>query len=351
MLEQLGLGDWSPQAASVVVGGLIGAAFGILAQRSQFCLRRGLVGAPAQQSNALGTWACALATAIAGTSALVMTGLIDFAEHRFFATSLPLIAIIAGGLLFGAGMYLARGCASRLTVLAGSGNLRALTALVIFAITAHATLKGALAPLRTWAASFEVGLGSVSSLAHAPGGTLFWSALALIALIAVIARSTTRYRQLVMGGLIGALVPLGWLATGYVLADAFDPITHESLAFTSASRESLFWWVAGTAIAPRFGVGLFAGVLAGSLLASLLARDFAVQGFTSETGTGRYLLGGALMGFGGVLAGGCSVGAGLTGVSTLSIAALLALASIITGTIAANALSLRKPGQLLAVPS
>jgi uncharacterized membrane protein YedE/YeeE len=93
----------------------------------------------------------------------------------------------------------------------------------------------------------------------------------------------------------------------------------------------LFWWIASSAIGPTFGVGFLAGIVGGSGLSSALSGDWKAVGFTEEVSTGRYLAGGALMGFGGVLAGGCTVGAGLSGVPTLSVAAIVALLSIIAG--------------------
>lgn len=341
MLAELGLGDLSPPTAAVLFGGLLGLAFGILAQRSAFCLRRAVVGSDAERPSARGVWLMALAVSVAGTGALLATGIVDLSGHRFNASKLPLLAIVVGGLLFGAGMVLARGCASRLTVLAGSGNLRALTVLIVFAAVAHATLKGALAPVRTSLASATVDLGSAASLAAWPGGPLLWSSAIALALLAVALRSGARPSALLMGSLIGALAPLGWLGTGYLLKDEFDPIALESLALTSAASETLFWWIASSAIAPTFGVGFLAGVLGGSFLASVASRQFAVEGFGAATSTGNYLAGGALMGVGGVLAGGCTVGAGLVGVATLSVAAALALLSICGGAMLASTLGNR----------
>jgi uncharacterized membrane protein YedE/YeeE len=122
-----------------------------------------------------------------------------------------------------------------------------------------------------------------------------------------------------------------------VLQDAFDPIPQESLAFTGPVAEGLFWTVAATSIPAGFGTGLVAGVLAGSLAAALLFGRFRWQSFESPAETGRYMAGAALMGVGGVLAGGCTVGAGLSGVPTLSVAALLALAAIAAGALGADA--------------
>lgn len=338
MFQDLGLTGWTPQSAAVLLGLVLGLAFGFLAERSRFCLRRGLAGDSDERSSALGVWAIALAVAIAGTTAAGISGLIDLGQHRFLSGRLPLAAIVFGGLLFGAGMVLARGCASRLTVLSGTGNLRAMACLLVFAIMAHATTKGALSPARAWLGSFSVELGSPGSLAALPGGPAIWAAAIGGALLAFAFASRARLTELGFGAAIGALVPLGWLGTGLLLRDEFDPIPLESLAFTSAATEGLFWWVAGTAVAPTFSVGLLLGVVAGSFLSAAAGRRLSLVGFESGAPTGRYLAGASLMGVGGVLAGGCTVGAGLAGVSMLSIAAVIALAAMVAGAIATRIL-------------
>ena len=145
MYESLGFEVLTPLAASVGLGLVLGGAYGALAQRSAFCLRRGLVGPWSACRPALGVWVMALATAIAGTRLAVVSGLVSFEAHRFLAPDLPVASALLGGALFGAGMVLAGGCASRLTVLAGAGNLRALLVLIVFAVTALATMRGVLA--------------------------------------------------------------------------------------------------------------------------------------------------------------------------------------------------------------
>ncbi len=109
------------------------------------------------------------------------------------------------------------------------------------------------------------------------------------------------------------------MCTGYVLFDELDPIALQWLAFTLPATETLFWTVAGTAIDPGFGVGFIGGALAGSLLASVAFGEFKLAGFDRHTPTGNYLAGGILMGVGGVLAGGSTIGAGLSGVDMLSV--------------------------------
>lgn len=335
----------SPRAAAVLAGGGLGLAFGILAQRTGFCLRRGIAGDPLERASALGVWAMALAVAVAGSGLLMATGIVEFSGHRFFAARLPIFAVVLGGAMFGVGMVLARGCASRLTVLAGTGNLRAVATLIVFAVVAHATLKGVLAPVRTTLGAVAIDLGGGTSLVTLPGGAPFWCSLVVFALLAAAWRSGSRPWLLAGGAMIGALAPLGWLATGWLLKDEFDPIPLESIALTSAGAETLFWWVASSAIPPTFGVGFLAGILAGSFVAAVFSGEFKIAGFTDATPTGNYLAGGLLMGLGGVMAGGCTVGAGLAGAGTLSVAAILALASIVAGGLLAAAAA-RRPRSL-----
>jgi len=330
MFEEFGFETLTAPQAVVWFALALGLAFGALAQITRFCLRRSLVGEDRKQ--AAGVWLTALAVAVLGTQAAVLQGWVGFGDHRFMAANLPVLAVVLGGLMFGAGMVLTRGCISRLTVLTASGNLRALTVVVIFAITAHAALKGVLSPLRTTLGSVTLPLDS----AALPGNPLIWTAVIAAAALLYALRSGNRPGMLILATLIGLLVPLGWVGTGFLLYDDFDPIAMESLAFTSSMTDALFFTVASTSIPAGFGTGLIGGVLLGGLAAALLSREFHWQSFSSPAETGRYLAGGALMGFGGVIAGGCTVGAGLSGVPTLSIAAILAVTSMAIGALATH---------------
>ncbi len=351
MWEDLGLEGWTPIGASVAFGLALGALFGLFAERSAFCLRRAIAGESAEERrSAAGVWALAFAVALAGVQAAATQGWIALDETRFHAESLPLLALIVGGVMFGAGMVLTRGCASRLTVLGATGNLRALTVILVFAVVAHATLKGALAPLRVALSSFAVDApASVPAVLGESSGLVV--ALAVLAAALVFAaRSGAKLSSLAFGAGIGLLVPLGWVGTGFVLMDEFDPITVESIAFTSSASETLFWTVAGTAVAAGFGVGFFGGVLGGAFASASLAGRARLVSFESPSQTLRYLAGGVMMGFGGVLAGGCTVGAGLTGASTLGVSALVALASIIAGGFLATRLGAMSAGAV-AIPA
>ena len=337
MFESLGFEQLTPLGASVLLGLALGIGYGALAQRSAFCLRRGLVGPWRACLPALGVWMMGLATAIAGTRLAVGAGLVSFESHRFLAPDLPIASALVGGALFGAGMALAGGCASRLTVLVGAGNLRALLVLLVFAVTAHATMKGALAPLREAFGVATVRGDAVAALTSLPGDELWPFGLALAAAVLSL-RSGAQASHLVMAAAIGLLVPLGWIGTGFVLLDDFDPIPLQSLGFTGPMAETLFWTVAATSIPAGFGTGLAAGVVAGSAVAAIVAGEFRWESLEGPGQTGRYLAGAVMMGVGGVLAGGCTVGAGVSGISTASLAALLALAAMAASARAAGAI-------------
>ena len=339
MFEKLGFEELTPITASVVLGLVLGCAYGALAQRSALCLRRGLVGRWSDCLPALGAWAVALACAIAGTRLAVATDLISFEAHRFLASDVPVASALLGGALFGAGMVLTGGCVSRLTVLLGTGNLRALFVLLVFAVTAHAVMKGALAPVREALGAATIHGGEATALTVLPGGEV-WPLVLAAAAATLAFFSGARISHLAMAGAIGLLVPLGWIGTGFLLLDDFDPIPVQSMGFTGPMADTLFWTVAATSIPAGFGTGLAAGVLVGSLVAALAAGEFRWQSLEGPRQTGRYLAGAVMMGVGGVLAGGCTVGAGLSGVSTASFAALLALAAM--------AASARAVGVLLA---
>ena len=332
MFESFGFETLTPGQASLYLALALGAAFGVLAEITRFCLRRALTGAEATDRRAAGgVWLMALAVALIGTQAAVATGLITFEAHRFFATDLPALAIVLGGLAFGAGMVLTRGCASRLAVLSASGNLRAALVLVLFAIAAHATLKGVLAPVSASLAGITLPLGDYTSLAALPGGALPYTVALALAFLALALRSGAAKLHLALAVLIGLIVPAAWVGTGFVLFDEFDPIMAESLSLTAPATATLFWGIASTSITPGFGVGLVGGILAGAAASALLFKRFAWVSFDNPAQTGRYALGALLMGVGGVLAGGCTLGAGLSGIPTLGFAAFLALGAIIAG--------------------
>lgn len=316
------------RTAHLVLGLILGLVFGVAAQISRFCLRRTIAGEDGERGAAAAVWVTGFATALVTFAVASALGFVSLEDHRLASSSLPVAAVALGGLAFGVGMVLTRGCVSRLSVLSATGNLRAATVLVVFAITAHATLKGVLAPVRTAIGSVTVDL---------PFGTLPMLGQGVLALGAVVAAalffraSRPSALHVVLGAVIGFVAVAGWVGTSVLLFDEFDPQPVQSAAFTLPWTDGLFWVIASSAIPAGFGVGFIAGVLSGSFLSASARGEINLQSFSSPSETLRYVAGGMLMGMGGVLAGGCTVGAGLSGSAMGSIAALIALASIVIG--------------------
>lgn len=158
----------------LIFGLMLGLLFGVAAQISRFCLRRSVAAEDGPDFAGLAVWLTALGVAIFAVQIANTMGFVALEGHRYLAQDIPVLAILAGGLMFGVGMVLTRGCVTRLTVLSATGNLRAVVVLMVFAITAHAMLKGVLSPLRValGQAAFDV---ATPSLAVIPGAGFFHS--------------------------------------------------------------------------------------------------------------------------------------------------------------------------------
>jgi hypothetical protein len=130
------------------------------------------------------------------------------------------------------------------------------------------------------------------------------------------------------------LVAAGWFATGYLGADDFNPAAVTSLTFIAPIADTVQYAMLSTGLSLNFGIAMVAGVFAGSLVTALLTRRFHWEGFNSPRHMLRSIGGAALMGAGGAMAYGCSIGQGLTGISTLALASFVAVGGILLGTAA-----------------
>jgi hypothetical protein len=147
-------------------------------------------------------------------------------------------------------------------------------------------------------------------------------------------RAAVRSKPLVMAMLVGLAVTAGWLATYALSTVTFETTRITSVTFTGPSADTLMGLINQRSIPLSFDVGLVPGVFLGSLMAAVLTREFALQGFEGGVSMLRYIAGAMLMGFGGMLAGGCAVGAGVTGASIFALTGWLALAGMWAGAIA-----------------
>lgn len=328
---------------SVSAGFAIGMAFGVIGLLSGFCLSSSLRDWwNANDGRKIRSYAVALAVAIAGAQFVAASGFVDIGKSLYLQPSFSPPLIFAGGLLFGLGMILSNGCASRALVLLGNGNLRSLVVLVIIGIAAQMTLKGLLAPSRLaimqWTQMSPATVSAPALLASIGiGDTAARIIATLIASGALLAfafsdRQFRRSRAQIAAGLaIGLLVTAGWLTTGWLGADEFNPIPVTSLTFIAPVADTLQYAMLSTGLSLNFGIAVVLGVLTGSIATSLLTGRFRIEGYASADHMMRSMSGAALMGIGGAMAYGCSVGQGLTGFSTLSISSAIAVAGILTG--------------------
>ncbi len=326
LIESLG------ERTSIVLAGLlVGALFGAFAQRSRFCLRSAVVefwNRRGRERQAV--WLFAFAAAMLATQGFVAAGWLDVSQARQLASTGSLSGALVGGLLFGIGMILARGCASRMLVLAANGNLRALLTGLIFAVTAQASLNGLLSPLRTWLSGlWTIAGGSgrdLLALAQLgqPAGLLFgllWLAIA----VHYAQRSRLSRRDGISGAGAGLCIALAWLLTYQIGTRSFDVVPVQSLSFTGPSADVLMLVLSAPGQPWDFDIGLVPGVVLGSFAAALWGRELKLEGFKDGYSMRRYIAGAVCMGFGGMLAGGCAVGAGVSGAAIFALTAWLAL--------------------------
>lgn len=328
---------------SALVIGLIYGAVGLL---SGFCMMSSLRGWWAEGDGRLvRTYALAIGIAVAATQLLAAGGSVDLGKSIYLQPSFSAPLMFVGGLLFGYGMVLSNGCGSRALVLLGRGNLRSFVVVVVLAIFAQMTLKGLIAPSRiaiVAASQTTAKANSVPTLLAAVGlsetAARMLAASLISAVLIIFAFAHQPFRrspgQIAAGLVVGLLVAAGWFATGYLGADDFNPTPVTSLTFIAPIADALQYVMLSTGSTLNFGIVTVFGVFAGSLVTALLTGRFHLEGYQSPRHMLRSAGGAALMGAGGVMAFGCSVGQGLTGVSTLALASFVAVAGIMLGTAA-----------------
>jgi uncharacterized protein len=345
---------------TVVLWAAFGASvlFGFIAQRTQFCT----MGAVSDIVNMgswtrMRMWAMAVGVATLGYHGLGWLGFIDTGASFYVSGRIPWLSALFGGALFGFGMVLASGCGSKTLMRIGGGSLKAMVVFVVMGFFAFATLRGVLAVARVnvldpvafditsggalpqWL-SHATGLAATDAGLLAAGGV--GGALVLWALRAEGWRETP---QVLGGAGLGLMVVLMWWISGHLgfVAEHPDTLEPTYLASSSGSMESLTFtapianlidWLVYFSDRSRglsMGIVSVLGVLVGAHLQARVAGSFRWEGFRSTQDTALHLVGAALMGVGGVTALGCTVGQGLSGLSTLSLTSVIAVAAIMVG--------------------
>lgn len=353
-------------ASLVVWGGFVLAfIFGAVANKTNFCT----MGAISDVVNMehwgrIRMWLLAIAVAMIGTNLLYYFGLVDLSKSIYVRPSLPWLSLVVGGVSFGIGMTIAGGCANKNLIRLGAGSLRSLVVLVFVAISAYMTLKGlfgqwragfldpVVLDLSAWGLTGQTLPQILTKLTGLADKTALLVGMAVVSFgILAFVLKDKRFRgnavQLVGSVLLGLLVVAAWYLTGHVgfgenpetmemVYFATNTRTLESFSFvapTAFGLEMLMLWT-DSSLHVSFGIASALGVMLGSFVYAISTRQFRWEGFASVEDLRTQLLGAMLMGFGGVTALGCTVGQGMSGVSTLALGSFIALAGIVGGAVA-----------------
>lgn len=333
-----------------LLGFLVAGIFGFVGNKTHFCSMGAISDVINMGSKGrLGAWFLAIGIAILGAQFLFIQGLVDLNASIYLSPNLYILSYILGGILFGVGMTLAAGCGQRNLIRIGGGNLKALVVILVLGITAYTTMRGLLALVRTnWVYAVNADLTNQGlqdqSLISYMGALLklestewlrkiigFLVAAGFITYAFKHREFRNSFDNIIAGVVIGACVVAAWYITGYLGRDDFDPATPQGMAFIGPTGNAISYLMTFTGAQINFGIAAVLGMIVGSFLYAVISNSFRIETFSNRSEMVSHLVGAVLMGFGGVLSFGCTIGQGVTGMSTLAMGSILALTSIIFG--------------------
>lgn len=285
-------------------------------------------------------WGVALGTAILVSFAAMAAGFVDAGATVYLGAAGNLLGAALGGLAFGYGMAMAGNCGYGALARLGGGDLRSFVIALVLGLAAYATLSGPLAAARiVLFAPDPWGGPEASGMAHAleaaTGLPAILSGMAFGALLLAGSAFGPGRRplpgQVAWGVVVGAAVASGYVGTQLVLTHGFSSTPVYSHSFAAPVGEAVLYVMTSSGGGLSFGIGSVAGVVAGSFIGSLFKGRFRWEACEDPRELRRQLLGAALMGWGAVTAGGCSVGQGLSAFALLAVTAPITLAAIWLG--------------------
>lgn len=331
-------------------GFCIALVFGFVGNKTHFCTMGAISDVINMGSRGrLSAWFLGIGIAVLGTQFLRIQGYVQLEQSMYLSTQFVYLAYALGGFLFGIGMTLAAGCGQRNLVRLGGGNLKALIVVLVLGMTAYMTMRGLLALVRLnyiYKANVDlqnVGMQSqglpdgISALLGISNSTTLQIIVATVLGIGFIAYAfkhqefRTSFDNILAGVVIGGCVIAAWFATGYLGQDDFDPIAPQGLTFIGPTGNTISYLMTFTGAQINFGIAVTFGMILGSFVYALLSRSFRIETFSNRSEMVSHLIGAVLMGFGGVLSFGCTIGQGVTGVSTLALGSFLAISMIFFG--------------------
>lgn len=332
-------------------GGLvIGLVFGFTIHRTNFCTMGSISDILSfGDYRRFRSWLMAGAVAIIGVAIIQRIGIADMSYSIYTGPNFQWGGHVIGGLLFGVGMVFGGGCVSKNLARAGGGDLRSVLVLIVIGIAGYMTIGGLFGPTRvaiTTPLSSDLsamGLGSQRIDEMLAAVTGLAAGTAQIIAVVVIAGGLLAYcfadkgfrsspNHILAGLIVGLCVIAGWVLTGLAFDDFADNPMVESLSYVRPAGDTVDYLMRFTAYeAPSFTVVILFGALAGAFLSAITKRSFAFATFTDSSDTLRNMLGAVLMGIGGVMALGCTVGQSISGFSTLALGSLITFIFIVIG--------------------
>ena len=321
-----------------LVGAVGGLLLGLAARLGRFCTLGSIEDFLYGGSDIrLRMWLVAIGVAMIGVHLLMALGLVPAASLFHLTAAPPLIGAVLGGVLFGYGMALCGNCGYGALARLGGGDLRSFVIVVVMGIAAYVTLSGPLAYVRVWAFApvltpprgYAVALGEVSGLAPALIGMVLGAGLLCAALLCRRVRAAPA--SIFWGASVGVAIVTGWGGTAWIATHGFNALPVTSHTFAAPVGETILFAMTASGNTLSFGIGSVAGVWTGACLGSLIKREFRWEACEDPRELRRQIIGAAIMGMGAVIAGGCSVGQGITGFSVLSFGAPLTFLAIFAG--------------------
>lgn len=345
---------------------VVAAVLGAVVNKTNFCT----MGAVSDWVNMgdrgrMRAWLLAMAVAMAGVTGMEAAGMISLGGETFppyRTANFGWLRYIVGGLLFGIGMTLGSGCGNKTLVRVGGGNLKSLVVLAIAAVMAYLMLWTPFYEnlFHPWVSATTIDLAKhgvnsqelgavIAGVSGLQPSRAFNAAvggvIALCLFVYVFSSSEFRgsFDNLLGGAVVGLAVLAGWYITGGPLGQAWKEYAEfatqvpsrvqvQSYTFISPMGDLIHYLRSpGNLALVNFGVVALTGVIAGSFVYALATRSFRIEWFVSAKDFTSHAAGGALMGVGGVLSMGCTVGQAITGMSTVALGALLTFLAIVAG--------------------
>jgi uncharacterized membrane protein YedE/YeeE len=334
------LDTFSEPQLVALIGMLGGVLLGLAARVGRFCTLGAIEDLfYGENPLRLRMWGIAIGVSVIGTFALSFVGLLDLQQTLYLGRVWNPVASIVGGLVFGYGMALAGNCGYGALARLGGGDIRSLLIVLVMGISAYVTLGGPLSGFRLWAFGGSIDAVNTPSFAHLSAGLVSGdvniAGMAIGALILALTLLSSSMRRspsyILWGAVAGIAVVSGWAGTYAVATQGFDATPVVSHTFSAPIGETMLYAMTSSGNSISFGTGSVVGVLIGSLAGSLIKGHFRWEACDDPRELRRQILGAALMGFGAVVAVGCSIGQGLSAFSVLSYSAPLTLICIMAG--------------------